>query len=58
MRCSRSTPFDQQIGALNSMLTMSGAEHRRYRAFVQPSFMPAKARWWIERWIDGDRHTG
>jgi cytochrome P450 len=40
------------IGALNSMLTMGGARHRRYRGLVQPSFVPAKARWWIANWID------
>jgi cytochrome P450 len=51
-----STPFDQQTGVLSSMLTMGGAEHRRYRSLVQPSFMPAKARWWIERWIDDTVH--
>jgi cytochrome P450 len=52
-----STPFDQQVGALNSMLTMSGTEHRRHRALVQPSFMPAKARWWIEQWIEATVHA-
>jgi cytochrome P450 len=51
-----STPFDQQTGVLSSMLTMSGTEHRRYRALVQPSFMPAKARWWIEQWIEATVH--
>ena len=35
-----------------SILFMDGAEHRRYRALVQPSFLPKKARWWIENWID------
>jgi cytochrome P450 len=41
---------------LNSMLSMSGAEHRRYRALVQPSFVPAKARWWINNWIEKTVH--
>jgi cytochrome P450 len=36
----------------NSMLSMGGAQHRRYRALVQPSFSPAKIRWWVERWIE------
>ena len=40
------------LDALNSMLSMGGTQHRRYRALVQPSFVPAKARWWIENWID------
>jgi cytochrome P450 len=43
------------IGA--SMLYMNGAPHRRYRTLVQPSFVPAKARWWIERWIDDTVHA-
>jgi cytochrome P450 len=38
--------------ALNSMLSMGGAEHRRYRGLVQPSFVPAKAQWWIRNWIE------
>lgn len=37
---------------LNSMLSMNGAQHRRYRALVQPSFVPAKAQWWIRNWIE------
>jgi cytochrome P450 len=31
----------------NSMLMMGGTQHRRYRSLVQPSFVPAKAQWWI-----------
>ena len=34
------------------MLSMGGAEHRRYRSLVQPSFVPAKAQWWIQNWIE------
>jgi cytochrome P450 len=48
-------PVDLAKGSLdplNSMLSMGGTQHRRYRALVQPSFVPAKARWWIENWID------
>jgi cytochrome P450 len=37
---------------LNSMLSMGGEQHRRYRALVQPSFVPAKAQWWIRNWIE------
>ena len=37
---------------LNSMLSMGGAQHRRYRGLVQPSFLPDKAQWWINNWID------
>lgn len=48
-----STPPDRHeaVGIMKSMLTMGGQEHRRHRALVQPSFMPAKARWWIDQWI-------
>jgi len=34
-----------------SMLNMKGARHRRYRGLVQPSFVPKKAAWWMQRWI-------
>ncbi len=40
-------------GVTNSLLSMGGAQHRRYRALVQPSFVPAKAKWWIENWMKG-----
>ena len=40
------------IGHESSMLMMGGAEHRRYRGLVQPSFVPARMRWWLESWID------
>jgi cytochrome P450 len=30
---------------------MGGAQHRRYRSLVQPSFMPRQATWWMENWI-------
>ena len=38
-------------GYESSLLTMGGAEHRRYRSLVQPSFVPAKAQWWITNWM-------
>ncbi len=40
-----------QLGLLNSMLSMNGEQHKRYRALVQPSFLPANGRWWIDNWI-------
>ncbi|MBV9951842.1 MAG: cytochrome P450 [Acidimicrobiia bacterium] len=40
------------VGYESSMLAMGGVQHRRYRALVQPSFVPAKAQWWIGKWID------
>ncbi len=43
-------------GPTNSMLSMGGAEHRRYRSLVQPSFVPAKAQWWIQNWIGETAH--
>jgi cytochrome P450 len=39
------------------MLSMNGSQHRRYRALVQPSFGPIRARWWIENWIDNTVHA-
>jgi cytochrome P450 len=47
-------PFDMSSGPLsitNSMLSMDGAEHKRYRSLVQPSFLPANTKWWTENWI-------
>lgn len=41
----------------SSMLMMGGARHRRYRSLVQPSFVPAKAQWWISNWIDSTVHS-
>ena len=40
----------------SSMLYMNGDEHRRYRTLVQPSFVPNKAKWWLENWIDRTVH--
>lgn len=45
------------IGVQSSMLMMNGAEHRRYRGLVQPSFVPAKAQWWIRNWIEQTVHA-
>ncbi len=39
------------VGLESSMLMMGGTKHRRYRSLVQPSFVPAKAQWWINNWI-------
>ena len=44
--------FSQPPSALNSMLAMGGERHKRYRALVQPSFVPANATWWIQNWIE------
>ena len=47
-------PFDMSAGPLsitNSMLSMDGAEHKRYRNLVQPSFLPANGKWWTDNWI-------
>ena len=40
------------VGYDKSMLMMGGTKHRRYRSLVQPSFVPAKAQWWIAHWIE------
>ncbi len=44
------------VGPMNSMLSMGGAQHRRYRSLVQRSFVPAKAEWWIRNWIERTVH--
>src|SRR5215211_2989232 len=44
------------LGPLNSMLSMGGKQHRRYRGLVQPSFVPGKAEWWIRNWIEQTVH--
>lgn len=47
-------PVDLVDGPLtitNSMLSMGGAEHKRYRALVQPSFLPANGKWWVTNWV-------
>jgi cytochrome P450 len=51
---SSAEPVDlsKGLGVTNSLLSMGGAEHRRYRGLVQPSFVPARAEWWIRNWID------
>lgn len=33
-----------------AILYMNGRAHRDYRTLVQPSFVPARAMWWIENW--------
>ncbi|SHN75738.1 cytochrome P450 [Cryptosporangium aurantiacum] len=39
------------------LLFMDGARHRRHRTLVQSSFVPKRARWWIENWIDRTVHA-
>jgi len=47
-------PPEDTPGLTNaSILYMDGTEHRRYRALVQPSFLPKRASWWTERWVVG-----
>jgi cytochrome P450 len=43
--------FDDAPAVLNSMLSMGGDQHRRYRALVQPSFVPQQAQWWVRHSI-------
>jgi len=49
-------PATGDLGVINSMLSMGGAQHRRYRGLVQPSFLPANEKWWIHNWIDETVH--
>src|SRR5262249_32967177 len=48
---------NREAAVMNSILMMGGAQHRRYRALVQPSFVPAKAQWWINNWIEQTVHA-
>ena len=47
---------NREAAVMNSILMMGGAQHRRYRALVQPSFVRAKAQWWIDNWIEQTVH--
>ncbi|MDH6246489.1 cytochrome P450 [Mycobacterium sp. OTB74] len=51
---SAAEPVDLDSGPLsitNSMLSMDGAQHKRYRALVQPSFVSSNGKWWAHNWI-------
>lgn len=51
---SSSHPVDIVNGPLsmsNSLLSMGGDQHKRYRSLVQPSFLSVNGKWWIEKWI-------
>ena len=50
-------PTSGSVGHDTSILMMGGVQHRRYRSLVQPSFVPAKAQWWIARWIEQTVHA-
>jgi cytochrome P450 len=50
-RSSEHPPDSEAARNENMILSMDGARHRRYRTLVQPSFIPRRAQWWIERWI-------
>ena len=51
------SPTPASLSVFNSILAMGGTQHRRYRALVQPSFVPAKAQWWINNWIEQTVHA-
>jgi cytochrome P450 len=59
MFLSAPEPVDPNAGGGlgSSMLRMNGPQHRRYRALVQPSFVPKKAEWWISQWIRTTVHA-
>lgn len=51
---SSPVPVDLEGGPLtitNSMMSMDGAQHKRYRALVQPSFLSSNSKWWVENWV-------
>jgi cytochrome P450 len=43
--------------AQTMMLYMDGTRHRRYRALVQPSFVPRRAEWWSRNWMESTIHA-
>ncbi|HEY9315994.1 cytochrome P450 [Williamsia sp.] len=45
-------PHAGGFGTSTSLIVMGGAQHKRYRGLVQPSFLPNNVRWWIENWIE------
>jgi cytochrome P450 len=47
---SKPPPEDGRGLSNGSILFMDGTEHRRYRALVQPPFLPKRTSWWTERW--------
>ena len=50
-------PTGDDVGVANSMLSMGGAQHRRYRALVQPSFVRSRMEWWVAQWIERTVHA-
>jgi cytochrome P450 len=49
------SPPDREQGLTmidESMLTMDGARHRRYRSLVQPAFGPDRMPWWTRNWVE------
>ncbi len=50
-------PGSEAALAEKMILNMDGTRHRRYRTLVQPSFVPKRARWWIEHWIESTVHA-
>jgi cytochrome P450 len=39
-----------------AILYMDGKRHHNYRTLVQPSFVPARAMWWLQNWIGDTVH--
>ncbi|MEX5713483.1 cytochrome P450 [Parafrankia sp. FMc6] len=46
-----------RLAPLNSIFSMAGAQHRRYRRLVQSSFVPPRMAWWTEKWIETTVHA-
>ena len=46
--------YERSLGVVvgRSMIQMGGAEHRRYRALVQPAFTRREMERWRERWVE------
>jgi cytochrome P450 len=45
-------PLPGETSVPISILTMDGSQHRRHRRLVQPSFVPSRAVWWRQHYIE------
>jgi cytochrome P450 len=54
---SAHAPGSEEFLYETTMLYMDGDRHRRYRMLVQPSFVPKRAQWWIQNWIQTTVHA-
>jgi len=49
-------PGSEEFLHESTILYMDGDRHRRYRSLVQPSFVPKRTHWWVDRWVHATVH--